>query len=194
MKCFAALVIGAAAAAAVDGPSKADYCSRFVPCTDSCSTLLRNWIGQYVDLFSPDDVCPDSRRYIEWYHMDNLLHVSANGTDEHCNSSWGRKFHPDGQVDPIVNADHGRACTALVSFESKVPKDAPVRPFVDKGALDFTIQLGTIPPHRDGRDESPKGRKVIMFSGMYRGKGGPWLAPNGTEITVPSAGCDNFWA
>ena len=175
------------AAAAAGAPSS--FCARFERGSDprSCASFA-SWMGSFVDLFSPDDTCPLSRRYIERGdglppYGDSRLHVSANGTDVHCNSSWGRKFHPEIPVDPVVIlSPPPLLCEARVSFASKVPENAPVRKYVDNGALDFRLQLGTV-----------DGRRVLMFSGMYEGRGGPWLGKDGKEITMPPSECDNFW-
>lgn len=157
MAAFAALAFASAAAP----PS--DFCARFTRGHDvvSCAAFA-SWTGQFDDLFSPDDTCPHSKRYIEegngkFPYGDFLLHVSANGTEANCNSSWGRKFHPDTTVDPLITLSPSPAvCEARVSFASKVPKDAPVRKYVDNGALNFTLQLGSV-----------DGRRLIKFSGMY---------------------------
>ena len=169
----------------VESPSKSEVCKGFVPAM-SCST--QHWVGVWKDLFSPDDTCPNSTRYIELgdtsqYNFDGKLHISASGTDAGCTSTWGRKFDRATSVDPQLTPLSGAACAATVSFESKVPKEAPVRKFVDQGALNFTITLGTF-----------QGRAgFIKFNGLYNGAGGPWLDDQGRLVDVPPAACDNFW-
>mmetsp|Transcript_110939 Transcript_110939/g.324510 ORF Transcript_110939/g.324510 Transcript_110939/m.324510 type:complete len:160 (-) Transcript_110939:102-581(-) len=156
----------------MDGPAqgrtKEDYAEAFQPLEDG---PLEAWCGEYIDLFSPDDKNPDSRRFIDL--RDGELQVSADTGGE----QWGRRFHPEGLVNPVLAAtDVPGVCKT--SFLSKVPKDAPIYEDVLNGALDFTLTLGMA-----------FGTKVIKWSGVYDGKGGKL----GDE-TVPPSDCDNFWA
>jgi len=169
--------------AKTDADAQAVACASFVSSPES-SCQDEAWQGSYKDEFSPDDICPVSRRFIRLgypHHPDGKLHVSANGTDAHCTSSWGKLFSTS-VVDPIVIPMSKHACEATVSFRSKIPVEAPVQPFVQEGALDFLLTLGSI-----------GGDKAIRFSGMYMGKGGTWLAPSGSAVHLPANSCDNIW-
>merc|ERR1712166_57919 len=142
------------------------------------------WQGSYKDQYSPDDICPHSKRFVRVgypNHPDGKLHVSANGTDAHCDSSWGKLFSAS-TVDPIVLPMSKDSCKATVSFRTKVPAGAPVQPYVLKGALDFVLTLGSI-----------GGVKAIRFSGMYMGDGGTWLGSSGDVIHAGASMCDNMW-
>mmetsp|Transcript_50996 Transcript_50996/g.136020 ORF Transcript_50996/g.136020 Transcript_50996/m.136020 type:complete len:193 (-) Transcript_50996:85-663(-) len=159
------------------------YCQGFSEAT-SCTASA--WVGALQDLFSPDDTCPKSTRYVEFgntsnYDFDGLLHVSASNTDDGCNSTWGRKFHPMGSVDPVVSIS---GCVGKVSFASKVPSGAPVYKYVEAGALNFTLRWGVF--------QGISG--YIMWNGLYDGEGGPWLSSDNAEIQVLPSDCDNFWA
>ena len=140
-------------------------------CTDD------NWTGILSDLLSPDDVCPESTRYIDI--RSGELQVSASNTDANCNSSWGRRFDPTTAVNPILLAAVAStsACTRTVSFLSKVPTTAPIYQDALNGALHFSLTLGTV-----------HDQKMIKWSGVYQGNGGML---NGV-IQSPSD-CDNFW-
>ena len=71
------------------------------------------------DLFSPDDTCPESTRYVTL--VGGKLHVSASHTDAGCTSTWGIKYDPTTTVDPIITLSESDSCTGKVSFRSKVP-------------------------------------------------------------------------
>mmetsp|Transcript_98369 Transcript_98369/g.281400 ORF Transcript_98369/g.281400 Transcript_98369/m.281400 type:complete len:213 (-) Transcript_98369:168-806(-) len=175
-------------ARAVD-PSIDEYCANFVPSTAPSDCTNELWGGVFVDMFSPDDTCPDSTRYIEMGYpedpvaADEDLHVSASDTDDGCTSTWGKKFDPDTSVDPIVTPSIIDPCKGWVSFRSKVPVDDPAYAYAQAGALDFNLTLGSV----DG------GVKAIRFSGMYFGQGGAWVGDDGSVVQVPASACDNFW-
>jgi hypothetical protein len=178
---FSLLLFGVSSSFLPSSPKEV-ACANFRP-DSSCPD--EKWQGSYKDEFSPDDTCPDSRRFVQLgypYYRDGRLHVSANGTDAHCDSSWGKLFNASTMVDPIVVPMAQGACNATVSFRSKIPAGAPVQPYVQEGALDFVLTLGSI-----------GGVKAIRYSGMYMGKGGTWLAPNGSAVNVPASPCDNMW-
>ena len=63
-----------------------------------------------------------------------------------------------------------------MSFQSKIPPDAPVYRDAQNGALTFTAVMGTA-----------FGRKVIKLNTLYNGKGGPF----GGFVAPP--GEWNFW-
>jgi hypothetical protein len=132
-----------------------------------------DWLGELVDLFSPDDTNPDSRRYVDL--IDGALSVSAKTGDE----EWGRKFHPEGAVNPTLEATD-KQCERKTKFDSKIPADAPeaIKAEVAAGALTFTLVMGTA-----------LGKKVLKWNGLYDGKGG-YFTPAGD---VPASDCDNFW-
>jgi len=48
--------------------------------------------------------------------------VSASGTDENCTSSWGRRFDPTTDVNPVLEEIdlNNDPCTRATSFVSKV--------------------------------------------------------------------------
>jgi len=133
-----------------------------------------DWCGELKDLFSPDDKNPDSRRFIDV--IDGALSISADTGGE----KWGRKFEPEGTVNPVLAATdslHKR----VTNFETKIPADAPdtVKAEVAAGALSFTVTMGTC-----------DGKKVLMWPGLYDGKGGSFTPAGGD---VPASACDNFW-
>lgn len=133
-------------------------------------TKEADWCGVYADMFSPDDKNPDSRRFVDL--TDGKLQVSADTGSE----KWGRRFDPTTEVNPtLAVTDVGSV--RKTSFKSKVPKDAPVWPQVEAGALNFTLTLGTA-----------FGERVIKWNGLYDGKGGEF----GGNMAPPTD-CDNFW-
>lgn len=156
--------------------SKKASCESFTPLSEGeCATA--NWPGTLHDLFSPDDKCPHSLRYID--ARDSQLEVSANGTGAGCSSSWGRRFHPASSVNPTIEElPRFRACHRGVSFLTKVSPDDPLYPLAAAGALNFTLTLGRA-----------CGRKVLRWNGVYNGKGGEF--PPGQQ--APPSACDNFW-
>lgn len=155
--------------------TKEQCCQHFLP-----ASLNQSWEGTLVDLFSPDDINPSSRRFIDF--RNNELEVSAStGTEK-----WGRRFYPDSSINPVLLQPLGKISPSsndvrTVSFLSKISsRDTPIqRGFAEHGALNFTLTMGTV-----------FGRRMLRFNGLYNGKGGPWL-PSG-EI-VPPSDCDNFW-
>ncbi|KAK3268492.1 hypothetical protein CYMTET_23011 [Cymbomonas tetramitiformis] len=163
----------------ISEPTLKEYCAAFEP------NATNLWTGTLKDLFSPDDACPLSTRFIDGA-IATTLHISASHTGVTCSESWGKRFFPNGTVDPVIYDMLPDLVHAKVSFESKVPKDAPQRKFVDAGALDFSLTLGKV---TFGSVE----RAVIKWNGMYDGKGGPWLDGNGKEFQVPPDACNNFW-
>jgi len=152
-----------------------EYCNALAQ-PRSCS--LADWVGRYRDVFSPDDKCPESTRYITL--ADGKLHVSASHTDAGCTSTWGTKFDPSTTVDPIITIDPtaSSGCTAKVSFFSKVPANAPVYADAEAGALEFTLKLGA------AFDQTH-----ITWNGLYDGKGGLYDG----RYAPPNA-CDNVWS
>lgn len=165
--------------ASVSEPSLKEYCAYFR------TNATNLWTGTLKDLFSPDDTCPQSTRFIDGA-IATQLHISASHTGPTCSESWGKRFFPSGTVDPVIYDMLPDHVNAKVSFESKIPKDAPERKYVDAGALDFSLQLGEVTV--DGVRSA-----VIKWNGMYDGKGGPWLDGTGKEIQVPPDDCNNFW-
>ena len=159
---------------------KAIWCSSFtVADADDCSDL--QWEGILKDMFSPDDTCPNSTRYIDARQGDGnsiALEISASGTDDNCNSTWGRRFDPTTTVNPVISRITGAGpCVRSTSFVSKVPPDDPLYADAQAGALNFTLKLGTV-----------NGTKVNMWNGVYNGQGGDM---NGQYS--PPSDCDNFW-
>ena len=81
-------------------PALDHYCSVFTPARSPADCTNEAWGDVYQDLFSPDDVCPESKRYVEMGYPgdpvvpDEQLHVSASDTDDGCVSTWG-KSGPD---------------------------------------------------------------------------------------------------
>ena len=132
-------------------------------------------------MFSPDDTCPNSTRYIDPSSGESngtTLQVSASGTDENCNSTWGRRFNATSSVNPILSRVDGQGpCVRATSFVSKIPPDDPLYQDAQAGALNFTLKLGDV-----------NGTKVNMWNGVYDGQGGE---VNGEE--APPSDCDNFW-
>ena len=136
---------------------------------------LKNWCGELKDLFSPGDVNPDARRFIDEIEP-GVLSISADTGGE----KWGRKFDPEGVTNPTL-ADTENACARQTNFETKIPTDAPaeLKEQAANGALSFTVTMG----HSNGK-------KVLKWNGLYDGKGGPFLPAGGD---VPASDCDNFW-
>ena len=163
---------------------KKTWCSSFVlaeprQCTD------KDWTGVLKDMFSPDDTCPDSTRYIDAritrpsspYIIS--LEVSASGTEEpDCKTTWGRRFNKTSNVNPIITKVKGHGpCVRSTSFISKVMPGDPLYNDAQAGALNFTLWLGTV-----------NGTKVNKWNGVYNGKGGDM-----TGNYAPPSDCDNFW-
>jgi len=163
-------------------------CSDFVPST-ICSE--QDWAGAWKDLFSPDDPCPYSMRYVDYTAYDSgatqALHVSASDTDADCNSTWGRKYDVSSSVDPVIQLSTLNPCMANVSFASKVPAGSRAAELAAAGALDFDLTLG--------RQSGAAAHSTIQWGGMYHGAGGTWVspAPNGDDFQVPAVSCDNMW-
>jgi len=155
-----------------EAPALKEFMKSFVPKEGAVEAA--EWVGEYKDLFSPDDKNPDSRRFID--EIDGALSISADtGTEK-----WGKKFEPEGTVNPVL-AETEKPCERKTNFESKIPADAPeeVKTQVANGALSFTVTLGTA-----------LGKKVLKWPGLYDGKGGPFMPAGGD---VPASDCDNFW-
>lgn len=166
----AALSAAAASKPGCGAASKpADLCASFKQASE-CSD--ESWEGQLTDLFSPDDTCDASRRYID--ARDGALEVSASGCEAHCNQTWGRRFDKTTHVNPVLE---GAGCARQTSFASKFPPSSPMWPYVQRGAFNFTLTLGTA-----------GGCRVIMWNGLYNGKGGDM-----GNTTAPPSSCDNFW-
>ncbi|CAK0875654.1 unnamed protein product [Prorocentrum cordatum] len=166
-----AAALSAAAASKPGCGAKHDLCASFTQASE-CSD--ESWTGQLTDLFLPDDTCEASRRYID--ARGGALEVSASGVGAHCNETWGRRFDPETHVNPVLE---GAGCERQTSFASKVPRSDPLWPDVQKGALNFTLKLGTA-----------GGCRVIMWNGPspYNGRGGDLGGR-----AVPPSSCDNFW-
>jgi hypothetical protein len=162
---------GTAPSTMVQRPSKEEYQQNFVPMQPG--TLDRDsWIGTLVDLFSPDDKNPASRRFIDLDLATGQLQVSADTGGE----KWGRRFDKSTTVNPIITPT-GTWVTCKTSFFSKVPRDAPIYQDAQAGALNFTLVIGYA-----------FGKKVIKWNGLYDGRGGMF---DGKQ--VPASDCDNFW-
>ena len=149
--------------------TKEDYAAAFIP-SDSCTEA--DWVGTLVDMFSPDDKNPNSRRFIDLDEESGELQVSA---DTGC-EKWGRRFDKGTSVNPVLTATENSA-VRKTSFLSKVPPDAPIHAEAQAGALNFSLVMG-----------DAFGEKVIKWNGLYDGKGGTF----GGNI-VPPSDCDNFW-
>jgi hypothetical protein len=182
------LVAFLTAASGDENPNKTDWCASFV-ISDDAECTDEQWQGVLKDMFSPDDTCPDSTRYIDVTRPTNAfyrsLEVSASGTDDNCNSTWGRRFNSTTSVNPTISristeeggGGYEGPCVRATSFVSKVTPDNPLYADAQAGALNFTLKLGTV-----------NGSKVNMWNGVYDGQGGDM---NGAYV-APS-NCDNFW-
>ena len=153
--------------------TKEEYCAAF---TVSSAPYPETWVGTWVDMFSPDDKNPASRRFIDLRGAEAgaplELEISADtGTER-----WGRRFFPNTTVNPTLKimSDPARRTT---SFLSKIPEGSTLYPDAQNGALNFTVTNGHV-----------NGKQVLMWNGLYDGVGGPWN--NGT---APPSPCDNFW-
>jgi hypothetical protein len=136
--------------------NKTSWCNNFIVFNDCSET---DWEGVLKDMFSPDDTCPQSLRYIDLAtDGSDQLQVSASGTDANCNSTWGRKFNSTTSVNPVL-APTNQSCVRTTSFVSKVPPDDPLYEDAQNGALNFTLMLGTVDNH-----------KVNMWNGVYNGQ------------------------
>lgn len=149
--------------------SKEEYAAAFVPAA-ACSQA--DWVGECIDMFSPDDANPDSRRFIDLDEDSGELQVSADTGVER----WGRRFDKSTSVNPVL-AETDSPNQRKTSFLSKVPEDAPIYAAAAAGALNFTLTLG-----------HAFGQKVMKWNGLYDGRGGKF---GGNDI--PASDCDNFW-
>ena len=152
--------------------TKEEYCAAF---TASSAPDPKTWEGTWVDMFSPDDKNPASRRFIDLRRPGAgaplELEISADtGTER-----WGRRFFPNTTVNPTLKFTSDPA-QRTTSFLSKIPKGSPLYADARNGALDFTVTNGHV-----------NGKQVLMWNGLYDGVGGPWN--NGR----PTSPCDNFW-
>ena len=151
-----------------------DYCAAFAASDDTYCSDVGNWEGVLRDLFSPDDTCPESTRYVDL--RDGALEVSASNTDDNCNSTWGRRYDVTTTVNPTLIPGIA-PCMRNVSFISKIPPGTALYPDAQAGALNFTLTLG-----------AAFGSKVFRWNGVYNGQGGD---VNGNS--VGASVCDNFW-
>ena len=151
--------------------TKEACCQDFVPFTFSAST--EEWTGTLIDLFSPDDTNPASKRFVDF--RNNELEVSASTGAE----KWGRRFHPETNVNPVLEAPSKASSFSVrtVSFLSKIQRGDPLSKYAELGALNFTLTMGT-----------SFGKRVLRFNGLYDGRGGPWV-----DGKVAPSDCDNFW-
>ena len=115
-------VVPATAYTGRNAHSAPEFCDALTKPALGCSA--EDWVGKMRDVFSPDDTCPESTRYVSL--VGGKLHVSASHTDDGCTSTWGIKYDPTTTVDPIITLDEADACTGKVSFRSKVGPDAPI--------------------------------------------------------------------
>lgn len=171
--------------------------------------------GVFRDLYSPDDVCADSDRIVSMgvrdadsYGKDKnqyALHVSGNATGDGCKESWGRAFHKLDKIDPtldvfsVLNSTTTRAgeqfpvwlTEANITFRDKITNTSdPNYAYAQAGALDFTLKLGTYIDF----DEKVKLKTILVWSGMYAGKGGPFFNPKtGKVIQSEPSDCANVW-
>ena len=138
------------------------------------------------DMFSPDDTCPNSTRYVDAAIVRQEsgqplvdLQVSASGTDEPgCDTTWGRRFSDSTTVNPTISRVPGEGpCVRTTSFVSKVAPEDPLYEDAQAGALNFTLWLGSV-----------KGSKVYKWNGVYNGQGGDMAG-----AYAPPSNCDNFW-
>jgi len=158
--------------------TKEEYAVAFLPAAYPGRWM---WRGVYVDMFSPDDTNPFSRRYIDFDEASGELQISADTGAE----KWGRRFDKTTSVNPILtsfgfakmNPTKGSPNSLKTSFLSKVPKDAPEYAEAQDGALNFTLTMGTA-----------FGKKVIKWNGLYDGKGGKFAGED-----VPPTKFGNFW-
>jgi len=150
--------------------TKDEYAAAFIPekklCTDA------DWQGTLIDMFTPDDTNPDSKRFLVFAEEAGELQVSADTGGE----KWGRLFDKTTSVNPVL-VPTAVSCVRRTSFISKVPQGAPAYAEALDGALDFTLVLGTA-----------FGEKVIKWNGLYDGKGGKFGGNS-----VPASDSDNFW-
>ena len=159
--------------------NKSETCANFVEMKSPCNKEL--WVGVLKDAFSPDDVCPNSTRFIDVRGGQLQVSASHTGALPACSETWGRRFHPASSINPVIHphgSERDGSCALAVSFISKVPPNAPAYPLAHRGALNFTLTLG-----------QACGRLVLRWNGVYDGRGGEW--PQG-QVSQPSA-CDNFW-
>ena len=138
--------------------TKGQYCAAFKESPE------QSWEGVYVDLFSPDDKNPASRRFIDLRRAKGggqfELEISADTGTE----LWGRRFHPNGTINPVLEqTTDGSSAQRKTSFLSKIPTDSPLYPYALNGALNFTVTNGHV-----------RGERVLRWNGLYNGKGGPW--------------------
>ena len=151
-----------------------EYCTDFAASGVAYCSDVASWEGVLKDLFSPDDTCPQSTRYVDLREGD--LEVSASNTDNNCNSTWGRRYDPTTTVNPVLIPGI-MPCMRNVSFISKVPVGNPLYNDAQAGALNFTLTLGVA-----------FGDKVYRWNGVYNGQGGT-VSGN----VVGASACDNFW-
>ena len=167
--------------------NKTLWCASFVQAdNEACSD--ESWTGVLKDMFSPDDTCPNSTRYIDAVLGEKgsfvSLEISASGTDAFCNSTWGRRFNSSTSVNPTISRVPGAGpCVRATSFVSKVPEGDPLYDDAQAGALNFTLKLGTVMNSSSGST-----LRVNMWNGPYNGAGGDMAG-----TTAPPSECDNFW-
>ena len=167
--------------ASEDDNNKTSWCASFAM-ADATECTDKAWAGILKDMFSPDDTCPNSIRYVDAFQQLSqplvALQVSASRTEEPgCNTTWGKRFN-DSTINPVLSRVPGAGpCVRSTSFVSKVPPGDPMYEDAQAGALNFTLWLGTV-----------NRSKVSKWNGVYNGQGGDI---SGTY--VPPSDCDNFW-
>ena len=133
----------------------------------SCS--LASWVGTYHDLFTPSGECKTPYRSINWTNGE--LFVDHQQCDQWEGGTWAY----DASNKSFLVISPG-SCTATVSFANQ-HTTGPYSSDAAAGAFNFTLTLGSF-----------RGAKMVRWTGMYDGKGGPF----GSETVAPSV-CDNFW-
>lgn len=68
-------------------------------------------------------------------------------------------------------------CVKTISFACKVPDGDDNKPLADAGALNFTLELGTVYDDMKG-DKKENERKAVKWNGIYNGKGGEFPKGN----------------
>jgi len=179
----AALLVFSLALPGAAGYTLHELCSAFRQFGNtSCSDA--DWVGTLKDLFSPDDSCAKSTRYIDASGGSrSRLEISASDTGSDCKQVWGRRFNSSSSINPVLTPTAAGLCSRRVSFRAKF---APSEPFYyavngSHRALDFTLKLG-----------SAFGDKMISWNGLFDGHGG-YAGTSSARQHYKASACNNFW-
>jgi len=131
-----------------------------------------SWAGDfYEDLFTPDEWCTGGKTRKISLSGGQLVVSYAN-----CDGDGG--YVAANSTKPNLVRTSMTSCSATVSFQGEFAPGSKYYDVSQNGGLSFKLTMGTF-----------NGARVIKWSGVHQGQGGPWL----DGATAPATMCDNFW-